>query len=415
LERTRVTHLGPSLRRTRRRARPLPRAVIAVAVSLLVNLAVLKVVRVGFLAPVRPGQAPKAVVLAPLSRSQWEANRSTGQAAPSRSPAVVIAPRPAPEPPPPNKANGQVVDVAPPKHESRPKDSRFVAEHDSTVEKETRSRYAKNGYENTLPKPSAPDATRQPSAQPDRVAGEGGHAGARDAPKPPQAAPGPAGSSPKSARERLALKSESKGDVRLRAPRQGVDGTPGALALARPPSTELPSTDAEGRHGTPGAPGASGNLQLRPSAANYDQLSGGPAPDKLDGVEEGEGTFLNTRGWKYAGYFNRISQAVREQWDPNGAMQARDPTGSRFPTQDWFTLLIVKLDDHGSLKAVSVQRSSGLDFLDNAAVQALQRAQPFVNPPRGLADERGEIVFSYGFTLQGGLGIHRLFRRPSEP
>jgi hypothetical protein len=32
-----------------------------------------------------------------------------------------------------------------------------------------------------------------------------------------------------------------------------------------------------------------------------------------------------------------------------------------------------------------------------------------VNPPRGLADGRGEILFSFGFYVQVGSGLH-IFR-----
>jgi TonB family protein len=64
---------------------------------------------------------------------------------------------------------------------------------------------------------------------------------------------------------------------------------------------------------------------------------------------------------------------------------------------------------------VSVVKSSGLDFLDRTAMDAFQRAQPFSNPPQGLADSRGEIVFTFGFYLEtGGSGLH-LFRGPALP
>ncbi len=351
----------------------------------------------------KPSQAPWSVVLAPLTPAEWDANRRASPApAGSQPPVAALA-----QPRPPNKVKGQIVDVEPSKNAATPKESRFVAEQDSTVEKETRSRYARPGYENTFARPSEPRTLpRAPPAERGRArAGEAGSEGVRAPGVRPREA-GPKRITDQANREKLALRLEPRGDLRLRDPLQGIRGNDSPLSLGA--GTGLPGE--QGRRGAPGKEGPLG-VQLRPSAASYDRLAGGPAPDKLDGVEEGEGTFLNTRGWKYASYFNRISQTVREQWDPNKAMRARDPSGARFGTHDWFTLLVVKLDDRGSLKEVVVQRSSGLDFLDNSAVQALQRAQPFVNPPRGLADEHGEIVFSYGFTLEGSLGLERIFRR----
>jgi TonB family protein len=94
---------------------------------------------------------------------------------------------------------------------------------------------------------------------------------------------------------------------------------------------------------------------------------------------------------------------------------ARDPGGSKLGYKDWQTLLSVKLDGGGVLRDVSVVKSSGLDFLDRTAVDAFQKAQPFSNPPQGLADSRGEIVFTFGFYLEtGGSGLH-LFRGPALP
>ena len=368
----------------------------------------------GLVGAVKPTPAPRSVLLAPLTSTEWEANRRASPAPPSSRAAQppAAARVPAPPPPPPNKMKGQIVDVEPSKNTAPPKDSRFVAEKDSTVEKETRSRHARPKYENTLARPSEPRPV-QPSPGRGRVAaGEEGHDGVKTSGAHPRSRKPAAGTlriPDQVAREKLALKLEPRGTLPDRDPRQGIRGnasglSPGGVAGAVP-------LGEEGRKGAPGQDWAPGSAQLRPSAAAYDRLVGGPAPDKLDGVDEGEGTFLNTRGWKFASYFNRISQTVREQWDPNAAMRARDPSGARFGTHDWFTLLVVKLDDRGSLKDVVVQRSSGLDFLDTAAVQALQRAQPFVNPPRGLADDHGEIVFSYGFTLDGSFGLDRIFRR----
>ena len=133
-------------------------------------------------------------------------------------------------------------------------------------------------------------------------------------------------------------------------------------------------------------------------------------PDHIEGVEEGDSTFLNTREWKYAGYFNRIKQSVAEHWNPMPSMAARDPDGAKFGYKDWHTLLSVQLDDSGSLKAVKVAQSSGLDFLDRTAVDAFRAAQPFNNPPPGLADGGGNIAFNFGFYFQMGSPGLRLFR-----
>jgi len=392
-----VAYLGPTLRRTPRRSRPWLRATVALVISLLANALVLAVVRVGKLAG--PGDArsvPQIVALSPLSRSEWEANRSTGRAAPAKP--VPASPEVVPAPPP--RAPGQVVDVAPSKDSRPPKDTRFVSDRDNTVEKETRSRHAKAGYANTLPKPSDPKVVSpSPAVEAERALsrrsaeGGGGRRGGRVA-SPAQ--PGQA------ARERLALKLDDGGDLRLREPKPEARGTQG--------SSRASGRSGEGATGEGSA--ALGRIQLHPSASVYDRLAGGPAPDHLEGVEEGEGTYLNTREWKYATYFNRIKQAVATQWDPITPLRQRDPTLQRFAYRDRITVLSVKLDDSGAIRGLNVEKSSGVDFLDRTAVEAFQKAQPFVNPPRGLADGSGEIAFTFGFVVEGG-GF-RIFRGPAQ-
>jgi TonB family protein len=398
---------------------------VALGLSLLVNAAALRFVTVGRMVGAgerRASESPQAVELTPISPKEWAANRIPEATRPldnAASKAKPALPQPIPPPPPPPKPSaGQVVDVAPSKNQTPPKESRFLAEHDSTVEKETRSRYRGPGFANPLPKPSEPDATgKAPPTEPapPAVAGSEKKEGVEkqgERRTPAESAPqahGPQKAPDQASREKLALAEEQHGELRLHTEGPGARGDGGAPS----PGASVPPTEGqEGEAGPLGTPGKPGLLQLRPSAAVYDRLAGGPAPDKLDGVEEGEGTYLNTREWKYASYFNRIKRQLSNTWDPSSALRARDPTGARYgAAHDWLTVLSVRLDEQGGLKDVSVQRSSGLEFLDTAAVQAFERAQPFVNPPHGLADERGEIAFTFGFSFEVGRGLTSLFGR----
>jgi len=375
-----MTHLGPSLRRAKVRERPGRRAAVAFAVSILLN-------SLAFLLLVRSGafriEAPAArVSLAPVSAAQWAANRAISRGTPPRRQAG-----PPPAPPAEPTPDGQVVDVAPSSDSTPPRNARFLSDRDNSVAKETRSRHAKAGYEKTLALPQAPGV---------------------EAPPPPG----------------------QDGRDRLLVP--GVVGRPavpaaepGAPKVALAPGREegdLAAGRAAGENGAaPPAPGA-GEGGQRPAGPLSDRLAitpgtlarvaGGPAPDHLDGVEEGEGTFLNTRGWKYATYFNRIKQAVAAAWDPLAPLDARDPDRSMFGYKDRFTLLGVTLDDAGRVKNLKVEQTSGADFLDRAALTAFQSAQPFVNPPHGIVDGNGEIKFSFGFFLEVGRPGLRIYRAP---
>ena len=120
-------------------------------------------------------------------------------------------------------------------------------------------------------------------------------------------------------------------------------------------------------------------------------------------MEEGNGTFLNTREWQYAGFFNRIMSEVRPNWvrELTSAVDARDPTRQAFMYKDRETVITVKLDGKGQVSDIRVVQSSGVPFLDDAVVKAWKQSQPFVNVPRGLMNDRGEVAFSAGFIALG--------------
>jgi TonB family protein len=144
-----------------------------------------------------------------------------------------------------------------------------------------------------------------------------------------------------------------------------------------------------------------------------------PPPPAVEGGD-GEGQpFLNTREWKFAAFFNLVKQRVAAKWDPMAAARERDPTGTRYFSKDRTTTLSVVLNPQGGITEIKVARSSGLDFLDQTAIDAFEKAQPFVNPPPGLADSRGDIRFTFGFHVSTDGGGIRSFRglasRPEGP
>jgi TonB family protein len=392
-----MSYLGPSLRRRRRALRPWTRAAAALALALALNALVVTQVKTNWAIGKGP---PRSVSMAGVSAAQWAANRTI------RDPSVPPAPPVAiPRPPEPVRTPGQVVDVAPSSNNAAPANTRFVSDRNNTVEKETRSKHARAGYENVLAKPSQPEA---PDSQ-TRNGGQGGEEGNRTASKGKKGlGSGFALEVPDQQRQdRLALQFDPFGEYRNRDGKQGIDGNGKSLDV-RP----IPNAEAGGG-GRAGKRGPKDIANLAPTSATFDRLSGGPAPDRLDGIEEGEGTYLNTREWKYATYFNRIKQAVANHWDPNAALRIRDPDGSMFAYKDRVTVVGVVLDDHGTLKDVVVEKTCGVDFIDSSALQAFRRAQPFVNPPKGLVDSHGEIKFTFGFYLEVGSPGLRLFRAPT--
>ena len=46
---------------------------------------------------------------------------------------------------------------------------------------------------------------------------------------------------------------------------------------------------------------------------------------------------------------------------------------------------------------MSLAQASGLEFLDDEAIEAFKEASPFPNPPRQLIEANGTINFGFGF------------------
>jgi len=275
-----------------------------------------------------------------------------------------------------------------------PKETKYVSDRDNSVDKETRSRFRGPGA------PAAPPGPAGQGAAASRAQGgqEGksekfveGQVGAR------------AGENRKLAMNRTAPAGERPPPV--------AGGEIPTLPWD-PKVTKAPDRPAGAEGGGEGGLRRPGQFDPRLALApeTLVRVAGGGSPDKLDNVEDGDGTFLNTREWKYASYFNRIKQAVSSTWNPQRALDQRDPDRSLFGSRDRYTLLSVTLDPTGGLKDVVVKKTSGMDFLDRTTIEAFKRAQPFANPPPGIVEPNGEIRFVFGFYLEVGRGGFQVFR-----
>jgi len=378
-------------------------------VGLLLLMAELGWGQAGESKPVRP---PTEIAMRPLSADAWERNR--GAQAPSRpQPPVAQKPREEkkPEKKPETKPEGQVVAVAPGNNEESP-DAKYLAESSNTVEKETRAKEQTAHYRNAMPQRTAPQAqTGSGPASAPKVAGNNG-LGADDRPL-------------SEAGQKAALElpdARRRNEIALKTDPNAAG--PGLSVENRTQSDEMvgnskrlriqPGTQAGDEQGSSGRVGTPGMAALMPSQAVLDKVIGAAPNDNLREVEEGEGTFLNTREWKFASFFNRVKQSVGMHWNPNLQLQRRDPTGSTYSGRDRYTLLNVVLDERGNVKEVTVQKSSGLDFLDMEAIASFQKAQPFPNPPSALLDGASRVKFHFGFFLEmGGRPRMRLFLQPN--
>lgn len=141
--------------------------------------------------------------------------------------------------------------------------------------------------------------------------------------------------------------------------------------------------------------GGSGMDAQKPgeTAANNDYL-----PDvKKQGVQ----TLLNSREFVYFSYFKRIRERLEMFWGPKirEKVERISATGKHLSGTDKITGVTVALNSQGRIVKVDLIERSGVREIDDAAVEAFNKAGPFPNPPQGLMEADGLIRVRWDFVL----------------
>lgn len=318
---------------------------------------------------------------------------------------VQLAMQPPPPPPPSAPTRPmQVVETANSNTDVEPDNSRFLSEHNIKVEKQTVARGAVN--EPMIAKPQAPELTaseapREASVrkiQRDRPIGS-----KLNAPD----APGPLAMRPPGAKAPSATPQEAK----VRGAIAGTQGRVGDGATPKRGDGAITQPQRDQREVAPGQAGGGGGaprvLNLTPSQAVLDRVTGGGSVDHLEDVANGAETELNSKRWVHASFFNRVKRQVAQSWQP-GVVFGRKHSGSGMD-KTWPTEVRVTLRPTGELASVIVLKGCGLQELDDEAVRAFRAAGPFPNPPQALVSN-GVIVFEFGFFFEVG-GSRTMWRQ----
>ncbi len=316
---------------------------------------------------------------------------------PPPPPQVQQQPPPPPPPPPPQRPS-QVVETVKPNSEQEPDNARFLAEHNTKVEKQQVARGARNEPLVAKSKPEELTAKTKPKDDPSIA-------------KPPDKPPGKNPAAP-----------DAPGTLTMRAP-----GAPAPVVAAQDAKTQ----GAQGKQGpivsdgfiprrgdgaveqqrrdpgelTKGQGGAGGGQpvvpNLKPSKEQLERIVGGGSVDHLDDVENGDETALSAKRWIYASFFNRMKRQVAQSWDPQTVWRRSDPNGTAHGGKTRITEVRVSLSGKGELSKVVVVNPSGVRELDDEAVRAFHAAAPFPNPPDGLVKD-GLITFEFSFHFEIG-------------
>lgn len=309
-----------------------------------------------------------------------------------------------PPPPPAQKQmppkQTQTVETARPTAEKPPENTRFLAEYDTAVKKQTVARgavtepmVAKSKPAELTPKETPKEASVKEQLT-DRPKGAN-----KDAPDTPGTLA--------MRKEGAQSPSELEQDAKTRGSTVGADGRvafdgfvpkkgDGAFEQQRRERSELPRGESGAGGGAPEVP------NLKPSTDVLERAIGGGSVDHLDDVADGEETALNAKRWIHASFFNRLKRQVAQNWDPASVWRRRDPSGAVYGYKTRVTEVRVALTPKGRLAKIVVTSPSGVTELDDEAVRAFQQAAPFPNPPRELANDDGLITFAFSFHFEIG-------------
>lgn len=385
---------------------------LAVAISVLGHLLLLPVLAKDslFHMPRRP--VKQVVTLMATPRSQvMRPGPSTGavtSGAPQQGPQLPPALRPPPPPEQEKLRGGQVVSLGPTNEQAPDKPTKYLSEHDSRVLKEMRARETSAFYKNALSKVQKEGRNEKQAQGAPAVSarpGDGGSGGGREQKRAKSENELPA----KERRDALRVAEAPDGTLRSRDATDAMRGSGKKVAIADPGASSQPSAAGPGAPGaSPGAPGAQRplNLKLDGPVGASGPVSGGPMPDDLRGIEEGDETLLNSRSFKFAGFLNRVKETVGRVWVQKVQDEAtkRDPTGQLYSYRDRRTVVEFTLDRQGEVTDVHVASSSGVQYLDEVAMDAFRVVQRFPNPPPGLIPDSGVVRLPFAFTLLAATG-----------
>ncbi|MBS1959336.1 MAG: TonB family protein [Bdellovibrionales bacterium] len=123
----------------------------------------------------------------------------------------------------------------------------------------------------------------------------------------------------------------------------------------------------------------------------------------IQGMKDGETSALNTKEFVFFSYFDRVRRQLDQAWQPilREQIQRIYKTGRHLASNaDYTTKTLVTLTKKGEIERVQVLEESGTFDLDQAAIDALNHAGPYPNPPQGLVGGDGRVQIRWDFILK---------------
>lgn len=145
--------------------------------------------------------------------------------------------------------------------------------------------------------------------------------------------------------------------------------------------------------------------ELLPTFQELKRMQFPGSNDHLEDVQKGSVTQLNASKWQFASFFTRVKTQVSRIWDPTHAVKIHDPRGLLLRDRSYLTELTITIDQKGTMVNAKITKKCGLEFLDDEAMAAFFKAEPFPNPPKAMFEGKEKFTFQFGFYLDAASGL----------
>ena len=122
--------------------------------------------------------------------------------------------------------------------------------------------------------------------------------------------------------------------------------------------------------------------------------------DFIEEVPLGDFTKLNTIEFKHFGFYQRIRRKLEQHWGFSLRQKTRVLRGRRISSnENYITSLIITLNKQGNITQVYLKGTSGIQELDDAAIESFNKAGPFPNPPQEML-KGGQARIKWSFVVR---------------
>jgi TonB family protein len=137
------------------------------------------------------------------------------------------------------------------------------------------------------------------------------------------------------------------------------------------------------------------------------RTTGGQAVEDIALAGPGDTAMVRARRSALAAFIVDVQHRVRDHWNPKEVYQRADPTLRSVNVGARRTELELRVSAAGNLESARVASGSGIAELDEEALAACERAQPFAHPPPEVLDRSGRLSFTFGFELDMAEAAYR--------